>query len=265
MSDKKLTGNDIKMALDICTQGRDIKICWNCPLYDDLETSAECCERLNTNTLNYINRLEENGVIPPPVKVRDTVYYYCDEFHCVLPYFVESFHIDYLDEERDYWHWEANSHAEETDELLDEIDFDLDDIGKTVFLTKEEAEIKKLQKELEENNMSSAPWGNETERADYYQKELEIQRKICERLDTANEKLKAENVSFSKEIINTKIETYKQCIEEVREKIVNTPFDVDFTGKTNEYKEGCLNGLVAKQNNILDILDNILKETIGEK
>ncbi len=87
--------------------------------------------------------LLENGVIVPPVKVRDTVYYYyCDEFHCVLPYFVESFHIDYLDKERDYWYWEANSHAEETDELLDGIDFDLDNIGKTVFLTKEEAEEK---------------------------------------------------------------------------------------------------------------------------
>lgn len=89
-----------------------------------------------------VDHLLANGVIAPPVKIRDTVYYYCDEFHCVLPYFVESFHIDYLDKERDYWHWEANSHDEETDELLDEIDFDLDDIGKTVFLTKEQAEAR---------------------------------------------------------------------------------------------------------------------------
>ena len=126
-----------------------------------------------------------------------------------------------------------------------------------------QAENERLKK-LEENNMSSAPWGNETERADYYQKELEIQRAICKRLDEENEKLKTTNTSLSKEIINAKIEMYKQCIEEMREKIVNTPFEVDLTGKTNEYKNGWLDGLVSKQHNILDMLDNLLKEFVGE-
>ena len=126
-----------------------------------------------------------------------------------------------------------------------------------------QAENEKLKK-LEENNMSSAPWGNETERANYYQKELEIQRAICKRLDEENEKLKTTNASLSKEIINAKIEMYKQCIEEMREKIVNTPFEVDLTGKTNEYKNGWLDGLVSKQHNILDMLDNLLKELVGE-
>lgn len=106
--------------------------------------------------------------------------------------------------------------------------------------------------------MSSTPWGNETERADYYQKEFEIQHKICERLDTANEKLKAENAPLSKETIDTKIEMYKQCIKEMREKIVNTPVDADLTGKTNEYRAGYLDGLVAKQNYILDIMSSFL-------
>lgn len=112
--------------------------------------------------------------------------------------------------------------------------------------------------------MSGTPWGNETERADYYQNEFNIQFKICERLDAENKKLKAKNASLSKEIINAKIEMYKLCIEEMQEKIVNTPFDVDLTGKTNEYREGYLDGLVAKQHNILDILDNLLKEMVGE-
>lgn len=136
--------------------------------------------------------------------------------------------------------------------------------------------------------MSGTPWGNETERADYYQNEFNTQFAICKRLDedneslkaekkqanrelshfcrlydnlkAENEKLKIENSSLSKEIIDTKIEMYKQCIEEMREKIVNTPVDVDLTGKTNEYQCGYSDGLVDKQNNILDMLDNLLKE-----
>ncbi len=124
-------------------------------------------------------------------------------------------------------------------------------------------DITALKKELEENIMST-PWGNETERADYYQNEFNTQFAICKRLDEENEKLKIENSSLSKEIIDTKIEMYKQCIEEMREKIVNTPVDVNLTGKTNEYREGYLDGLVAKQHNILDMLNNLLKELVGE-
>lgn len=79
-----------------------------------------------------------NGVIVPPVKPGDTVYAYCEYFG-VLQYLVGNFHIGYMGKE-DYLHWEAAAYATETDELLDEMDFDLDDIGKTVFLTREEAE-----------------------------------------------------------------------------------------------------------------------------
>lgn len=81
-----------------------------------------------------------NGVIVPPCKVGDTVYSFCDDFGVVLPYFVENLRIGFMDKDRNYWCYEANCHTEETDELLDEIDFDLDDLGKTVFLTREEAE-----------------------------------------------------------------------------------------------------------------------------
>ena len=81
-----------------------------------------------------------NGVIVPPAVVGQMVYAFCDDFGVVLPYFVENLNIGFMDRNRNYWTYEANCHAEETDELLDEIDFDLDDIGKTVFLTREEAE-----------------------------------------------------------------------------------------------------------------------------
>ena len=86
------------------------------------------------------DHLLANGVIVPPVWVGQTVYCYCPDLGGVFPYFVENVNIGFLDKERNYWTYEANCHDEETDEFLDEIDFDLDDIGKTVFITREEAE-----------------------------------------------------------------------------------------------------------------------------
>lgn len=86
------------------------------------------------------DHLLANGVIVPPCKVGDTVYAYCEVFGVVLPYFVENLRIGFLDKGREYWVYEANCQVEETHELLDEMDFDLDDLGKTVFLTREDAE-----------------------------------------------------------------------------------------------------------------------------
>ena len=80
------------------------------------------------------------GVIVPPVWVGQMVYHYCHELGGVFPYFVENINIGFFDKGKNYWTFEANCHDEETDEFLDEIDFDFDDIGNTVFLTREEAE-----------------------------------------------------------------------------------------------------------------------------
>lgn len=89
------------------------------------------------------DHLLANGVIVPPCKVGDTIYSFCDVFGVILPYVIQNFGVGFLGKDRpNYWYWEATSHATETDELIDEIDFDLDDIGKTVFLTKEESEAK---------------------------------------------------------------------------------------------------------------------------
>ena len=91
----------------------------------------------------FADYLLANGVIVPPCKVGDTVYSFCDVFGGMLPYVIQDFKVGFLGKDRpNYWYWEATSHATETDELLDEIDFDLDNIGKTVFLTEEEAEEK---------------------------------------------------------------------------------------------------------------------------
>lgn len=85
------------------------------------------------------DHLLSNGVIVPPVKVGDTVYRYSEDFGTVLPYFVENLQIVFLSKTEKYWVYEANCHADETDELLDEIDFSLDDIGKSIFRTEKEA------------------------------------------------------------------------------------------------------------------------------
>ncbi len=81
-----------------------------------------------------------------PCKVGDTVYHYCKEVCAILPYFIERIVIDYdVDNSNGYWTFEGM--CSEDDELIDAIDFTTDDIGKTVFLTKSEAEqkLKELQ------------------------------------------------------------------------------------------------------------------------
>ena len=75
------------------------------------------------------------------MSVGQTVYSFCDVFCGFLPYVIQDFKVGFMGKDRpNCWYWEATSHAIETDELPDEIDFDVEDIGKTVFLTKKEAE-----------------------------------------------------------------------------------------------------------------------------
>lgn len=106
----------------------------------------------NITTEVMADYLIQNGVLVPPCKVGDTVYAFCEYWGVVLPYFVETLEISYYNKNENCYLYEANcTNAEQTD-LLDSIDFDFDDIGKTVFLTKEEAE-KKLKECENENNV----------------------------------------------------------------------------------------------------------------
>jgi uncharacterized protein YuzE len=82
-----------------------------------------------------------NGVIAPPCNVGDVVYAYCEYFG-ILKYLVSKFSVSYMGKENDYLYWEAVAYAPDTDELLDEMEFDIDEIGKYVFFTYEEAEQK---------------------------------------------------------------------------------------------------------------------------
>ena len=89
---------------------------------------------------NYADFLLAEGVIVPPLWVGQTVYSYNHYLGGVFAYLIDNVCIGSLGKSGIYWAFEANCHDEETDELLDELDFDLDYIGKTVFLTREEAE-----------------------------------------------------------------------------------------------------------------------------
>lgn len=86
----------------------------------------------------FADYLLANGVIVPPCKVGDTVYAFSDTMGTVLEYFVENLTIAYLEENQNCYTYEGNCFKECV--LLDSIDFDFDDIGKTVFLTREDAE-----------------------------------------------------------------------------------------------------------------------------
>lgn len=85
-----------------------------------------------------------------PCKVGDTVYSFCECFGVILPYFVENLNVGYYDKNKSVCQYEANCTNIEENELLDSIDFEFDDIGKTVFYTREEAE--KALKEMEKDN-----------------------------------------------------------------------------------------------------------------
>lgn len=67
-----------------------------------------------------------------------------------MPYFIEEIIIDY-DPDNKNGYWEFNADSSNNEELLDSIDFTLDDIGKTVFLVREEVE-QALKKEQSEKN-----------------------------------------------------------------------------------------------------------------
>lgn len=97
------------------------------------------CEGCGDKIADY---LMSNNVVVLPCKVGDTVHSFSADFGVVLPYLVGTLNIGYMGKSGVYYGYEANCHDPETDELLDEIDFESEDIGKTVFLSREEAEAK---------------------------------------------------------------------------------------------------------------------------
>jgi hypothetical protein len=79
--------------------------------------------------------LEEQGrLIKLPCKVGDTVYIYADFTKNIEPYTIDEIHLGSC------YAMQFDCNLCIGDELIDGTEFELEDIGKTVFLTREEAE-----------------------------------------------------------------------------------------------------------------------------
>lgn len=127
-----------------CSECEHYKACGDEHYCDDEQS---CYQKIVAKLCELEDKIEQGTLIELPCKVGDTVYHYSRIFGAIFPYFVESLNIGCIGKDQTYWNYEANYHNEETDELIDEIDFCPDDIGETVFLTREEAEkrLKELQ------------------------------------------------------------------------------------------------------------------------
>lgn len=89
--------------------------------------------------LKYYEDLEEDGkMLILPCKLGDTVYSYCSELDTILPYFVGQIVSDFDKENGVYFTIVASFY--ELDELIDCIDFEPKEVGKTIFLTEQEAQ-----------------------------------------------------------------------------------------------------------------------------
>lgn len=121
----KQMAHSLKAVVNLA-KSNGVKIC---------NSLTEVAEYINNTPLNEENKDQQRQ---PLVKVGDTVYSYCEQFGRILPYFVDQITIDYDTEQGEYWTFNAS--CVENGELLDYIDFSIDEIDKTVFLTEEEIE-----------------------------------------------------------------------------------------------------------------------------
>lgn len=109
--------------------------------YEDTGLTPEQVKELAHDTTGLLHRkirewidAEAAGrLVVLPCKVGDTVWMYGEDFGGVLPYTIDL--ISFLDKGCGY-----SANCNHNGELIDGIDFEDDDIGKTVFQTREEAE-----------------------------------------------------------------------------------------------------------------------------
>ena len=121
-----LSANDVMEGS--CIEGCDCEVAI---LYSLAVQAAELRERLK-----HYESLEKRGLLQTlPCKVGDTVYFSIDEPRC-------SAEIDgiYIDEQGVHFDWVQYDVGVDVTELWDEGEFDFEEIGKTVFLTTDEAE-----------------------------------------------------------------------------------------------------------------------------
>lgn len=99
--------------------------------------------------LAEVEDLEERGLfLRLPCKVNDIVYAHSDFAHTIVPYEVDAFHLSHM-------YGEVicimEVYCYKNGKLIKTVDIDTEDFGKTVFLTRAEAEMA-LLKEKEKLN-----------------------------------------------------------------------------------------------------------------
>lgn len=119
----------------------DCENCLHCEVCADIMKKDLFIKKKMLRIVNPICKcfLDKSKVIELPCKVGDTVYSNNPIFSKILPYFVENLNVSYFENKDELlvYTFEANSTNE--GELLDSIDFEPKDVGKTVFLTYQEA------------------------------------------------------------------------------------------------------------------------------
>ena len=117
-------------------------ICKNCIKADVCviakEFEKEPVDEMYIEGCDYFK--DRNRFVELPCRVGDVVYSYCEELYRILPYFIEQIIISYDSDSPNNEYITFNGISSNSSELLAEIDFTVDEIGKTVFLTREEAE-----------------------------------------------------------------------------------------------------------------------------
>lgn len=123
--------------------GKHCKDCINCDMcskhkyYDDILTGDNRVKIYDEEPA-CIYFIDKSKFIKLPCNVGDTIYYFCETFGDILDYKIEAIHISCEFDDRKGISYEALCSGD--GELLDDIDFDVEDIGDIVFLTKAEAE-----------------------------------------------------------------------------------------------------------------------------
>lgn len=102
-----------------------------------IELLQRCVETLPTDKFSehLVDEILADGWIRLPCNVGDTVYFTNDDPHCSAE--IDGIHID---EQGIHFGWVQYDVGVDITELWDEGEFDIDEIGKTVFLIFEEFE-----------------------------------------------------------------------------------------------------------------------------
>ena len=105
-------------------------------IFPNSTVNANLANQFSDYALNdIVDKLLKNGVIVPPCKVGDVVYFAVDDYHDSAV--IDGIHIT---EQGVLFTWVQYEVGYELTECWDEGEFNIEDIGKTVFLTREEAE-----------------------------------------------------------------------------------------------------------------------------